>query len=146
MLIAGQIPQALATGKYENVYISIFNNDTITIPQGGHVTMDHLATAAQFLGRAVKQPLTAGLTLYSGVAAFEILTKVWGLVCCYGVFEEAFVDGGTTNIVVGDTLSVANTSFYANAPLAGAQGTGWIIAMEAQASTSVTGRVLIRAM
>jgi len=146
MLIAGQIPQALAAGKNENAYISAYNNDTIDIPQGGHCVFDELATAAQFLGRAVKRPTTAALKLYAGVAAFNIVTKIWGIVCVYGVFENTFLDGGTTDGIVGDTYTIANASFYANNPLAGSQGAGWIIAMVAVTATSTTGRALIRAM
>lgn len=146
MLIAGQIPQALAAGKNENVYTSVYNNFGTLIAAGSQLCLDSAATAAQFRGRAVNRPATAILMFYCGVAAFDIPIAQWGLCCAYGVFELAFVDGGTTDIAVGNQLIVANGTFYANQPTAGTQGQGWIIAMEIETSTSVTGRVFIRAM
>lgn len=151
----GVMTPSLSGTRYEAVYFSAYNNHSAAISAGSHVCYDPAATTAQFLGRAITRPATANLKLYAGVAAtdFGLITATgqnnanpWGLVLCYGVYELALVDGGTTDIAVGDTLIVANGTFYANQPAAGTQGTGWIIAMEIQTSTSVTCRCLIRAM
>jgi len=139
--------------EYDRVYASVYNNEaSAAIPAGGACCFQSAAPPTGFVyGRTVIKPITADLNLFAGLAAetspstLGIPAKTWGRIIVWGVVEEAYVDGGTTNIAVGDRMIPTNASFYLNAPVA-TVGAGWVFAMEAQASTSVTGRVFVRAM
>lgn len=143
----GPTPQGTTGNEYDVVYLQAYNNHSALIPAGGHVCYDHLATAAQWLGRAVTRPATANLPFYAGCAPKEIPLGEWGLVCIYGVMEEMGQDGGTTDTVAGQRLNVLNANFYAGDTAATTLGTShFIVSMEAVTTATGTGRGLIRGM
>lgn len=153
-LLGGPPPQGSVTTEYEAVFAVLYNNSTsLAVIAGGHVCYDHLATVAQYLGRAVLQPATANLNFYAGAAPDAIPVTTWGLVQCYGIMEACAVDGGTTDANLNTAVIPTNGSFYANAPIAHVVGTtailqgyGWITVMQTLTTTSGTCRCLIRAM
>lgn len=148
-LIGGPYPQGSTPGEYDAVFLQAYNNFAGTIPLGGHVCYDPLATVGQNLGRAVTRPVTANLVFYAGSAIAAIPQAEWGLVQCYGVMEEMGQDGGTTATAVGNTLLLATGVFYPHTPVAGtysATFNAWISVLEIVSTATGTGRGMIRAM
>ena len=101
--------QRLNRSDPEKVFIVVKNSySTAAITVGQAVVFDYTTDAD---GVGVTQPSTVLLDIPAGIVeAASIAAGDYGLIQVYGHNANALVDG-TSGLVVGDTLQIANGSF-----------------------------------
>ena len=103
------------------VWASVYNSVTTTLALGSACVWDYTTDKD---GVTVILPTTALLKMFAGVVSPKaIVGKTFGLVQVYGHNADALVDG-TTDVVAGDPLTIADGSANFAKALALAYTTG----------------------
>lgn len=118
------------------------NTESATALAAGDVVVYDL-TAAD--GYSVKLSTTLSTGVAAGVVTEAIAVGEYGRIVVYGVYNSVKVDGGTTDVAIGDILDVATTGRAAKAGTHAA-GSGLGVALQAATTGGSVAKVFVKTL